>query len=159
GVTPFILSEVMITTEDSVTGAVLKGIDVETSASVTDLARNIAPALGSLQNLVYPDRIRRTGPPRGLDAPLFPSGAFAPNDFERRDEEDDGEVLPGIVIGREMARTLRVWMGDRVTVMNPLGELGPQGPIPRSRVYRVAAIFVSGMYEYDSKFAYITLEE
>jgi lipoprotein-releasing system permease protein len=44
-------------------------------------------------------------------------------------------------------------------VMNPLGELGPTGPIPRSRTFRVAAVFVSGMYEYDAKYAYIHLRE
>jgi lipoprotein-releasing system permease protein len=43
--------------------------------------------------------------------------------------------------------------------MNPLGELGPTGPIPRSRTFRIAAVFVSGMYEYDSKFAYIALRD
>lgn len=161
GVTPFILSEVMITTDDMVTGAVLKGIDVDTVGSVTDLARNIDPDMGNLQNLVYPERIPRAGtkaPPRDKNAPLIPPGGF---DTSTDADIDDApvDVLPGLVIGREMARTLRVWMGDKVTVMNPLGELGPNGPIPRSRVYRIAAVFVSGMYEYDSKFAYITLGE
>lgn len=158
GVTPFILSEVMITTDDMVTGAVLKGIDVDTVGSVTDLARNIDPDMGNLQNLAYPERIPRPNSakrPKDKHAPLTPSGAF---DTTTGDEDAD-EVLPGLVIGREMARTLRVWMGDKVTVMNPLGELGPNGPIPRSRVYRIAAVFVSGMYEYDSKFAYLTLGE
>ena len=49
-------------------------------------------------------------------------------------------------------------MGDRVNVVSPLGgELGPQGPMPKSRPFRVAGIFYSGMYEYDSKFVYIDL--
>src|SRR5205807_1878515 len=38
-------------------------------------------------------------------------------------------------------------------------DLGPQGPIPRSRAFRVAAVFVTGMFEYDSKFAYIDLRQ
>lgn len=159
GVTPFILSEVMITTDEMVTGAVLKGIDVESVASVTDLARNIDPDLGSLQNLIYPERIPKPGqtrPPTGRNDSLLPPGVLGSKEPA---QEDSGEVLPGLIIGREMARTLRVWLGDKVTVMNPLGELGPNGPIPRSRVYRIAAVFVSGMYEYDSKFAYITLKE
>ncbi len=36
---------------------------------------------------------------------------------------------------------------------------GPAGPQPKSRPFRVAAIFYSGMYEYDSKFAYMDLAE
>jgi lipoprotein-releasing system permease protein len=68
-------------------------------------------------------------------------------------------VMPGIVIGKEMAHGLRVFVGDTVNVISPLGELGPAGPQPKSRPFRVAAIFYSGMYEYDSKFAFIELSE
>lgn len=151
GVTPFILSEVMITTEASVTGAVLKGIDIETVGEVTDLEKNVEA--GRIQDLVFTDRIPKSPPLPPDDWGMDPDAPPPPP------PEPDDEVLPGIVVGREMARSLRVWIGDRVTVMNPLGELGPQGPIPRSRTYRVAAIFYSGMYEYDAKFAYIQLAE
>ena len=37
--------------------------------------------------------------------------------------------------------------------------MGPTGPVPKSRAFRVAGIFYTGMYEYDSKFAYISLTE
>jgi len=51
-------------------------------------------------------------------------------------------------------------VGDKVNIVSPLGtELGPQGPIPKSRVFRVAGVFYSGMYEYDAKFVYIYLDE
>ncbi len=66
---------------------------------------------------------------------------------------------PGIVVGRELAHALRVVVGDQVNVVSPLGDLGPAGPQPKSRPFRVAAIFFSGMYEYDSKFAYLDLAE
>jgi lipoprotein-releasing system permease protein len=68
-------------------------------------------------------------------------------------------VMPGIIIGKEMAYGLRVLVGDPVNVVSPLGELGPTGPQPKSRSFHVAAIFNSGMYEYDSKLAYIDLSE
>ena len=66
--------------------------------------------------------------------------------------------LPGIVVGQELARSLRLYLGDEVNVVTPLGDLGPTGPMPKSRAFRVAGIFYSGMYEYDMKFAYVTLE-
>ena len=63
-------------------------------------------------------------------------------------------------MGRELAASLKVVVGDRVNVVSPVGgELGPQGPMPKSRPFRVAGIFYSGMYEYDSKFVYIHLSE
>jgi lipoprotein-releasing system permease protein len=72
----------------------------------------------------------------------------------------EASVLPGIIVGRELAANLKVVVGDRVNVVSPLGgELGPQGPMPKSRPFKVAGIFYSGMYEYDSKFVYILLSE
>jgi lipoprotein-releasing system permease protein len=53
---------------------------------------------------------------------------------------------------------LHVYVGDELTLVSPLGDLGPMGVMPRSRRFRVAAIFYSGMYEYDSSHAYMKLE-
>jgi lipoprotein-releasing system permease protein len=67
------------------------------------------------------------------------------------------DVLPGIIIGQELARALRLYLGDEVNVVAPLGALGPSGPMPKARAFRVAGIFYSGMYEYDMKFTYVAL--
>lgn len=69
----------------------------------------------------------------------------------------DQELLPGIVVGKELARSLRLFVGDEVDIISPFGALGPAGPMPKSRRFRVAAIFYSGMYEYDMKHAYVLL--
>ena len=58
-----------------------------------------------------------------------------------------------------MAKNLKVFMGDVVNVVSPVGELGPTGPVPKARAFRIAGLFYSGMYEYDSKFVYIDLAE
>lgn len=67
------------------------------------------------------------------------------------------EVLPGIIVGKELARTLRVFLGDDVDVVSPMGDLGPAGPMPKARRFRVAGIFYSGMYEFDMKLVYVLL--
>ncbi len=80
-------------------------------------------------------------------------------------QKDDQEVartrlrrlLPGVVVGRELAKNLRLYLGDDVNVVSPLGGIGPSGPIPKAKPFRVAAIFFSGMYEYDSKYVYMAL--
>ncbi len=66
-------------------------------------------------------------------------------------------TLPGVIIGRELAKTLRLYLGDDVNLVSPLGGIGPTGPIPKSKPFRVAGIFFSGMYEYDSKYAYVSV--
>ncbi len=144
GATPFLYNEVMLSAGQNLTGAILKGIDVDTVGSVTDLPRNVEE--GKLEWLREPEAIPRGARP-GDEAKEPPP---APG---------RGRPLPGIVVGRELARSLRVFVGDQVSVVSPFGDLGPAGPQPKSRPFRVAAIFYSGMYEYDSKFAYMDLEE
>ncbi|HET9551594.1 MAG TPA: ABC transporter permease, partial [Anaeromyxobacteraceae bacterium] len=139
GATPFLYNEVMVAAGQRLTGALLKGIDPATIGTVTDLPRSIEPG-GDLAWLTTPDKIP-AAPARDARA------------------ADEGRTLPGIVIGREMAVQLRVFVGDQVNVISPFGDLGPAGPQPRSRPFRVAAVFYSGMYEYDAKFAYLELGE
>lgn len=65
--------------------------------------------------------------------------------------------LPGIFIGKEMAKLLGLFYLDEVTVISPLGEETPMGMVPKMKKFRVVGIFESGMYEYDTKWAYISL--
>ncbi|MBN1945508.1 MAG: FtsX-like permease family protein [Bradymonadales bacterium] len=67
--------------------------------------------------------------------------------------------IPGIVIGTELAAKLHVQVGDEVTVINPDGQILPTGPAPLSRPFLVVATFNTGLYEFDTRFAYITLAE
>lgn len=67
--------------------------------------------------------------------------------------------LPGILIGSELSRSLGIRKGDVIRVISPQGMLiTPAGSIPRFRRFRVAGIFESGMYDYDSGFAFIDLK-
>lgn len=67
---------------------------------------------------------------------------------------------PGILLGEELfAHTLRVFVGSDVDVACPLCGVGPTGPMPKLRTFRVAGHFYTGMYEFDSKLAYVALED
>ncbi|MHB8764534.1 MAG: lipoprotein-releasing ABC transporter permease subunit [Deferrisomatales bacterium] len=67
-----------------------------------------------------------------------------------------GEV-PGLLVGREMARQLGLFPGDAVQVVSPTGNPTPLGLVPRMRAFRVAGTFASGMYEYDTSFVFAAL--
>ncbi|MBI5446244.1 MAG: lipoprotein-releasing ABC transporter permease subunit [Deltaproteobacteria bacterium] len=71
-----------------------------------------------------------------------------------RDLEGD---VPGLLLGREMARNMGIFVGDRVQVISPVGNATPLGMIPRIRSFRVVGIFASGMYEYDTTFLFASL--
>lgn len=77
----------------------------------------------------------------------------------QEEEPEERSRIPGLIIGRELAKSLQVGLGDEVNVVTPNGELGPMGRMPRSRPFRVVGIFYSGMYEYDANFGYTRLED
>jgi len=60
------------------------------------------------------------------------------------------EETPGIVIGKELAASIGVFKGDVITVLSPVGRIGPLGMLPKVRQFRVTGIFEVGMFEYDS---------
>lgn len=172
---PYASGEVMVTSATHRQGAVLRGIDPRTISSVTDLERNLRPPRGhgSLQNLIHPERLleeRPTTPGRRsvFDPRVPPPDAGTPSPTglgtsasARLGDPEEGEareVLPGIIVGKELASSLRLYVGDELDVISPFGDLGPAGVIPRTRRFRVAGVFYSGMYEYDMKHVYVTLE-
>jgi lipoprotein-releasing system permease protein len=71
------------------------------------------------------------------------------------DAED--EVIPPILLGRELAGTLGVGNGDVISVTSPQGRLTPMGMLPRVTKFRVAGTVHSGLYEFDSAWAYIPM--
>lgn len=191
GATPFILNEVMLSSDQNLSGTLLKGIDPASAGEVSDLGKNLVE--GELGYLSRPEdipekrqRVARVGTPvqsfsanAGAQAILKGAGdkAVAAKGEGAGDEETPltideilkpkarakapGEaMLPGIILGKELAQGLKVAVGDRVNVVSPLGgEVGPTGPMPKSRPFRVAGVFYSGMYEFDAKSAYIDLRE
>ncbi|PYQ45401.1 MAG: permease [Acidobacteria bacterium] len=72
-------------------------------------------------------------------------------------ERTEPGSLPPILLGRDLASTLGVGMGDVVTVTSPEGRLSPLGMLPRVTKFRVAGTVHSGLYEFDSQWAYVPL--
>ena len=72
---------------------------------------------------------------------------------------DAAAGLPPIVIGQDLAESLGVLVGDKVLVTSPQGELTPFGIVPKYQGYKVAGIFKSGFYQYDSSYAFMRLAD
>jgi lipoprotein-releasing system permease protein len=69
---------------------------------------------------------------------------------------DEGQ---GVTIGRRLADQLSRRTGDTVTLMAPKGAQTPLGVMPRTKGYRIAAVFQVGMSEYDSSLVFMPLTE
>lgn len=67
--------------------------------------------------------------------------------------------IPPIIIGAELAKQIGAHPGSVITVISPEGRLTPLGRTPNTRRFKVAALFDSGMYEYDASMIYISLRE
>lgn len=64
-----------------------------------------------------------------------------------------------IVLGADLARTLGVGVGDKVTLVAPKANVTPAGVLPRLKQFTVAGIFRIGMYEFDSSLALIQIDD
>ena len=62
----------------------------------------------------------------------------------------DDKDIPGIILGKELAANLGIFIGDKINIVSPIGEIGPMGMLPKVRQFKVIAIFQIGMFEYDS---------
>ena len=136
--TPFVLKQVLLTTQTGVQGIVIRGIDPQREGTVTELAKNLST--GQLADLSRPVKVKQSP----IDDPTSPAV-----ETEK----------PGIILGKELALRLGVFVGDTVNVVSPVGPISAIGMVPKIRTFALVALFQSGMYEYDSSLAYIDLAE
>src|SRR5262249_4367505 len=71
--------------------------------------------------------------------------------------QDPDAGLPPLLLGRDLATSLGVTVGDVVTVTSPKGRLSPMGVLPKLAKLRVAGTVRSGLYEFDAAWAYLPL--
>ena len=86
---------------------------------------------------------------------------FAPTPIEvERDAETLDQVqLPGVVVGRELARQLNLFVGEPVSILSPQTSSTPFGLVPQYKRFKIASIYTSGLVEYESGLAYVKLDE
>jgi lipoprotein-releasing system permease protein len=68
-------------------------------------------------------------------------------------------AMPPIILGNDMANEIGATLGSVVLVTSPQGELTPFGMVPKYIRFRVAGVFNSGFFDYDSSWAFIRLAD
>ena len=129
--TPFIYSQAMLKRGGSVTGIVLRGLSTEDALKVIHLGKIRE---GKFEDLVHEKR----------NLPAL---------------KPELTGLPGILVGRELAKNLGVFLHETVHVVSPSGLATPMGMVPRMKPFLVVGIFESGFFEYDSTLAFISLKD
>lgn len=128
--TPFIYTQAMIRNDNGVTGVVIRALDTASAFHVINLGKIKEGSLDDLNKI-----------PQDIAA----------------DYSDNGVPPDGIVIGKEMARNMGIFLYDTITIISPVSIATPAGMVPRMGKFVVVGIFESGFYEYDSTLAYLSL--
>lgn len=131
---PLVYTQVMLSSERNVAGVVVRGVPGGRQMQVVDLARHLVA--GRLSGLGAKHKVQ-----------------------VRRDGEGSEVVLSGILIGKELAQSLGLAVGDPVSMISPLGKATPAGVMPKLKRFAVAGLFDSGMYEYDATLVYMSLAD
>ena len=140
---PAIYEQVLISRGARAQGAILKGIIPQDERKVSTILDSVkegsAAALAAIPTPVAetPPSSDESGEPSALE----------------------GNLLPPIVLGKDMADQLGATVGSLVTVTSPQGELTPFGIVPKYKRFKVVGIFSSGFYDYDNSWAFIRLSD
>ena len=66
----------------------------------------------------------------------------------------------GIILGQELANSLGVVPGDKITLVAPIASFTPVGLVPRWKRFTVVGIFNAGSgFEYNRRFAFINIHD
>lgn len=138
---PLVYSQVMLSSGQSVSGVVVRGVPPDMEEAVIDLKAHLTS--GSLAGLGAPFEVPVEGGDKDAD----------------KDGRVDTTTLTGVILGGELAKQLGLAIGDPVSVVSPLGTPSPVGPIPKVKRFVLAGTFDSGMYDYDSGLLYMGLAD
>ena len=133
GAAPFIINQVMLSHKGNVSGVVIRAIDPKLEQTVTDIEKNLIN--GKVEFLESKD-----------------------NTVSESTSKKERSKQNGIIVGKELAEHLRASVDDVINVISPLGKMTPIGMTPRVKKFRIVGIFDSGMYEYDSTLAFISIK-
>jgi lipoprotein-releasing system permease protein len=134
-VSPFTYHQVLVRSDSRASGLLIRGI--ERGSASADQVSQYLPAHRSLDSLFNPPPIT----------------------VQLANGEESEASLPGILIGRSLAQTRGVFAGTPVSVLSPQVTSTPFGLVPSFRRFVVVGAYSSGLVEYESGVAYVSLEE
>jgi lipoprotein-releasing system permease protein len=129
-----------------------KGVEAATPYIITQgMLRSKSGAIGTVVRGIDPQTAGRVM--KTLEQVDLSDTSAQPN------SEKSAREVPGIILGKELARNLGVIEGEMIHLMSPRGMLSPIGHIPAMKQFKVTGFFQSGMYEYDQTFAFIHFKD
>ena len=131
-------------------------VDIIDSIKSVDNVNFINPIVEKQVMFIGNDNTSLGGLVRGINIEDLKNKKDIYNSIEEKELKDFNNSSL-IIIGNQLALTLKLNIGDTVKVIAPEFNNTIIGSVPRIKTYTVGAIFSSGMYEYDSMIAFIPL--
>jgi lipoprotein-releasing system permease protein len=158
---PAIFEQVLISRGSRARGAVLKGMIPADERRVGDLLNTIKEGSASALDETPSPSDRGSSEPGTQKTPTTGDAGNAPPESPDSLAGVQARVaaMPPIILGKDMADNLGATVGSIVLVTSPQGELTPFGIVPKYSRFRVAGIFNSGFYDYDSSWAFTRLSD
>jgi lipoprotein-releasing system permease protein len=168
---PAIYEQVLISRGPRARGAVIKGMLPQYERKVSDLLSsvNIGSAAALDEKPAWADGAgSNLGLGSGSDTNTSSSATAADRSVRSTEGESPDDLagvkqrvaaMPPIILGNDMANEIGATLGSVVLVTSPQGELTPFGMVPKYIRFRVAGIFNSGFFDYDSSWAFIRLAD
>ena len=147
---PTIYEEVMISRGPRAGGAILKGITPSSENKVSDLLKSVVAGSATALAESKPDE-------GSTSAAAHPTETQSPDSL--LGVENRVSAMPPVILGKDIANNLGATVGSVVLVTSPQGELTPFGMVPKYSRFRVAGIFNSGFFDYDSGWGLIRLAD
>jgi lipoprotein-releasing system permease protein len=151
---PAIFEQVLISRGPRARGAVLKGMIPRYERKVGDLLNSVKE--GSADAL---DENPQGSNPSTSEASATQTAPADQSVDSLAGVAQRVAAMPPIVLGQDMADNLGATVGSVVLVTSPQGELTPFGMVPKYNRFRVAGIFNSGFFDYDSSWAFTRLSD
>src|SRR5271156_4071881 len=161
---PAIYEQVLISRGPRARGAVLKGMLPQYERKVSDLLNSVT--LGSASALDEAPTAKTSessaqasskANATAADKSVRSTPSESPDDLAGVQQRV--AAMPPIILGKDMADEIGATVGSVVLVTSPQGELTPFGMVPKYIRFRVAGIFNSGFFDYDSSWAFIRLAD
>ncbi len=160
---PAIYEQVLISRGPRARGAVLKGMLPQYERKVSDLLQTVTA--GSAAALEEEGADAAGGSQQANSNSSATAAGEGARSTQAESPDDLAGVqrrvaaMPPIILGKDMADEIGATVGSVVLVTSPQGELTPFGMVPKYIRFRVAGIFNSGFFDYDSSWAFIRLAD
>jgi len=170
-VTPFVSSTVLISSDDNLSAVKLTGVEPKLAKKAYGIFRKLKK--GKLEyinnpNQAYIDKTTKLNEYYVKSRKKQLKAAKKEEDIKELKEEisflENKKVLPPrkqlecLFIGKALANSLRIGVGNSLKLITPFGDIGPTGLMPKTRKFRICGLFFTSLYDYDSLSIYTPIK-